>query len=104
MHSSFFSPVPFTIFGRGSMFFGEKAKVNELETLLAEEQNKTAALEQEREQAKVVEEKTAGIEKKPEVKELLEAMTETPLLYHEVLAYFHRFKKESKEFAEATDE
>ena len=82
------------LFGKGPMYCREKGKEKELAELGKE-------LELMREKMKDQEGKVAGIKLKPELKELLEHMERIPLLYHEVLAYFQRFKMENRELLEA---
>lgn len=82
------------LFGKGPMYCREKNKEKELAELGKE-------LELMREKVREQEGKVAGIMLKPELKELLEHMQRIPLLYHEVLAYFQRFKMENRELLES---
>ena len=45
--------------------------------------------------------KPSPVETKPEVKELLDIMERVPLLYHEILAHFQRFKVDNGDLLEA---
>jgi transcriptional regulator with XRE-family HTH domain len=86
--------VDWLIFGKGPMFYREKEREKELEELGKE-------LELMRETLREQEEK-AGIRIRPELHELLEHMERIPLLYHEVLVYFQKFKAENPELVEAS--
>jgi hypothetical protein len=83
------------LFGKGPMYCREKGKEKELAELGKE-------LELMRVKMSEQEEKAAGIKLKPELNELLEQMERIPLLYHEMLAYFQRFKLENRELLEAS--
>lgn len=68
------------LFNKGNMYFQEK---------LPEENN-------------IGEKKIASLnESEPDVRELFEFMHNDPLLKHEVLAYFFRYKKENRELKES---
>jgi transcriptional regulator with XRE-family HTH domain len=71
------------LFGKGSMYGKEKE------------------LEQMREKLREQEEKAGEIMSRPELQELLEHMKHIPLLYHEVLVHFQRFKAENRELVDA---
>ncbi|NIM15965.1 MAG: helix-turn-helix domain-containing protein [Candidatus Aminicenantes bacterium] len=89
------------LFNKGPVYYKEKGSEAELEKAQEE-------LEMEREKkgkkGKAVEETAAGteIEMKPEVKALLAHMERIPLLYHEVLVHFQRFKIENRDLVEAS--
>ncbi len=64
-----------------------------------EREKHEAELQKVRQEAeKEVEEKAAEMELKPEMRELFDHMERIPLLYHEVLVHFQRFKKDNREF------
>jgi transcriptional regulator with XRE-family HTH domain len=98
------------IFNKGPKYYKEKEREKELEELKKElemEKMKNAELEAEGETGAdenetSAEEKAAGMEMNPEVKELLAHMERIPVLYHEVMLHFHKFKIESKELVEAS--
>ena len=98
------------IFDKGPMKFTEKSKMEALEKELQAAREKVQELEKEKESLeesrkeleKEMEEKGAGLEITPEVKELLEYMARIPLLYHGVLVYFQEFKLEKRELVEAS--
>lgn len=83
------------MFGKGAMHYNqEKQRAAAMEKELAELKKER---EQERENMSVKEKEMAGklvIENKPGLAELFEWMDREPLLYHEVMVYFHKFKKE----------
>ncbi|MDQ1349827.1 MAG: Helix-turn-helix protein, partial [Acidobacteriota bacterium] len=84
------------------MYYDEKEKTREIEEL-----KKQLEIEQEKQQEKEPgsekEKKTlrAVVDMKPEIKELVEHMEAVPLLYHEILAYFQRFKVDNKALVES---
>ncbi|NIM13976.1 MAG: helix-turn-helix domain-containing protein [Candidatus Aminicenantes bacterium] len=86
--------IDWLMFGKGPMYCQEKGREKELAELGKE-------LELMREKLREQEEK-AGIRFRPELQELLEHMERIPLLYHEVLVYFQRFKVENSELVEAS--
>jgi len=98
------------IFDKGPMKFTEKNKMEVLEKELQAAREKVQELEKEKEiweesrkeLEREMEERGAGIEITPEVKELLEHMVRIPLLYHGVLVYFQEFKLEKRELVEAS--
>lgn len=72
------------MFGKGPMLFQK-------------ERNRVRDLEQKLETLREKVERKAT----PEVKELVEHMDRIPLLRHEVLGFFHRFKMDNRELVEA---
>ncbi len=46
--------------------------------------------------------KSSTIETKPEVRELLDCMARVPLLYHEILVHFQRFKVDNRDLLEVS--
>jgi transcriptional regulator with XRE-family HTH domain len=78
------------ILNKGPKYFKEK------------EPPKQEGLDQEKQQQKEADEKIARWEAvMPDVKDLLEYMEQDPLLRHEVLAFFYKYKKKSKEVEKA---
>jgi len=102
------------MFDRGPMHFTEKVKdenqEKELDALKKElelAREKAQELEQQLEEERVLRRewglqgrKFLGEDAKPELKELLEQLSRLPLLYHEVMAQFYRFKEEHREMME----
>lgn len=96
------------MFDKGPMHFKEKEKMNVLEKKAAELEENVRQLQLENknleQRNKVLEkdlaEKNAALEITPEVKELIEHMKKIPLLYHDVLAGFQKFKWNNKEMVE----
>ncbi|MGD2090445.1 MAG: helix-turn-helix transcriptional regulator [Candidatus Aminicenantes bacterium] len=90
------------LFNKGSMYYKEKKTTEELE-------KEVARLQKELEQARMIDKETkqeiiegvpdAEPQLAPDVRELVEHMAKIPLLHYEILAYFHRFKMENKDFA-----
>ena len=86
------------MFGKGPMHYnGEKQRVAALEKEL-EALKKERELEREKVRANetAMAEKLNGkliVENKPGLKDLFEWMDREPLLYHEVMVFFHKFKK-----------
>ena len=88
------------LFSRGPMYYDEKEKTGEIEELKKQlEIEQTKQLEKEAGNEK----KTlrAAVDMKPEMKELVEHMEAVPLLYHEILAFFQRFKIDNKAVVES---
>lgn len=93
------------IFNKDSMLFEEKAKREvELEEAV---QKLTAELDRERknleevcgkqeEELKKQREKTAFVDARPDIRELLEYMERFPIFYHEFMIYFRNYKKEKQ--------
>ncbi len=89
------------MFGRGSMRYNEaNQRASALEKELEGLAKELEALKKEREKARAdgaaMAEKLAGkliVEDKPGFKEFFEWMDREPLLYHEVMVFFHNFKK-----------
>jgi len=65
-------------------------------------QEKSPGSEVEADTGKELNEKTASIEKMPDVKELLEYMDGDPLVYYEMMAHFQKLKRGIKDFMETT--
>jgi transcriptional regulator with XRE-family HTH domain len=84
-------------FNKGPMYHKEKKPMEELKKELDLARQQLAVSEKE----KPLEGKemgTAAVPRlTPELRELVEQMGKIPLLYHEILAHFHRFKRENKE-------
>ena len=83
-------------FNKGPMHYEEKGKMErELEQ---EVKRLTAELDQEskkrEEDLKKYQEKTAFLETKPEMKELLEYIEKTPIFYHKLMLFFQEYKME----------
>jgi transcriptional regulator with XRE-family HTH domain len=101
-------------FDKGPMYFKEKGNAEELLEKREESQKKVEELEKKNETLEKELEKEReknlglavqvkpGVEVKPEVEELLEHMAAVPLLYHEVLTHFQRFKIENRELVETS--
>ncbi|MCX6583921.1 MAG: helix-turn-helix domain-containing protein [Candidatus Aminicenantes bacterium] len=88
------------LFGRGPMYYDEKEKTGEIEELKKQlEMEKKKQLEKEAGSEK--KSLRAAVDMKPEMKELVEHMEAVPLLYHEVLAHFQRFKVDNKALVES---
>lgn len=89
-------------FNRGPMNYDEKEKSQEIELLKAQlEQAQKKLLELEKDKGQQNQkEMMATTHIKPEIKELIEAMELTPLLYYEILAKYQRFKIENKALIE----
>lgn len=108
------------IFDRGPMYYKEKEKAEELAKALEEKQVELAKEKEERRQEREkhraeleqvgpkVERRpagnAAGLEIKPGLRDLFEHMERIPLLYHEIMAQFQRFKKDNREFVEISME
>ncbi|NIM16550.1 MAG: helix-turn-helix domain-containing protein [Candidatus Aminicenantes bacterium] len=105
------------LFNKGTMFFKEKdvrerekeleQAVEELKRQLEEEHKEHEAdrkkLEEEcKKLEKAVQENEASIEKNPEVRELLDHMERVPMLYHEIMLHFQKFKVEKAELLSPT--
>jgi transcriptional regulator with XRE-family HTH domain len=115
------------ILDKGPRLFEEKEKLDVLEKKLEElqkelemEREKRKDLEQEKERAKQekegveqekektaakmleLEQMNAALERLPGVKELLEHLVNIPLLYHELLSRFLRFKDDNRELVESS--
>lgn len=96
------------MFDKGPMHFKEKEKINVLEKKTAELEENIHQLQLEKENLeqrnkeleKNLAEKNAALEITPEIKELVEHMKKIPLLYHDVLAGFQKFKWDNKEMVE----
>lgn len=90
------------MFGKGPMHYnGEKQRVAALEKEL-EALKKERELEREKVRANetAMAEKLNGkliVENKPGLKDLFEWIDREPLLYHEVMVFFHKFKKGTRE-------
>lgn len=115
-------------FDKGPMVFNEKGNAEQLRKKLEESKEKSGESERELEafknkagelaknietMEKELEEERrknlelnarvqAGADVKPEIAELLEHMAHIPLLYHEILGYFQRFKIENRELVETS--
>jgi hypothetical protein len=72
-------------------FLKERERVKALEQALQKAEEELKALEEKGKQLETTD--AAGIQNRPEIKELLEHMEREPLLYHEILAHLHRFLK-----------
>ena len=108
-------------FDKGPMVFKDKGNAEQLLEKLEESQKKLQESEQKTEESaktiktleKELEEERrknlevnaqvqAGADVKPEIVELLEHMAHIPLLYHEILGYFQRFKIENRGLVETS--
>jgi len=84
---------------------GKNKKEKELEQALAELKGELAAerekhlreLQEKELQEKLLQEKAGAIEMNAEVRELLEHMGRIPMLYHEIMLHFERFKVKNRE-------
>jgi hypothetical protein len=94
------------LFGRGPMFFKEKAQkemelehaMKELNTQLdRERKNHEAECKKKEEELKNQRQKASFIESRPDMKELLEHMEQDAIFYHELMLYFRKYKIEKKE-------
>jgi len=90
------------MFGKGGMYYSkERARVQALEK---ESESLKKELEAARENLSVKEKapelKGFGVERKVEVKELLDHMSRITLLYHELMVHFHRFKMENRDLVD----
>ena len=85
------------IFNKGPMEYSEKEKAEEIEALKKQLAQKT-------ESAPVREKvrKATGAEVKAEIQELAEHMEAIPLLYHEILTHFQRFKIDNRALVESS--
>ena len=92
------------MFGKGTMYY--KKEQERVASLEKELESIKKELENEREAAAVKEReytsKAAGISITPELKALLDYMARVPLLHHELMAHFERFKMNNREFVETT--
>ncbi|MGD2085965.1 MAG: helix-turn-helix domain-containing protein [Candidatus Aminicenantes bacterium] len=87
------------VFNKGPMLYEEKGKKErELEQ---EVKRLTAELDQEckkrEEELKKYREKTAFLETKPEMQELLEYIEKVPIFYHKLMIFFQEYKTEHTE-------
>lgn len=80
------------LFNKGEM------ELKKTEARLKELENTVTPLKEEA--AKAGEEKTAVMLDKPEVKELLLYMKQEPVLYHEMMLHYQKYKKEHKSTVE----
>lgn len=78
----------------------EKELTPQLETKLRETLTKELREQLEQAHARALKEGTADITARKEIKELLAYMDRAPLLYHEVMAHFHRLLKEHGRYIE----
>ncbi|MDQ1351297.1 MAG: Helix-turn-helix protein [Acidobacteriota bacterium] len=85
------------IFGKDPVKYNEKEKAEEIEALKKQLTQKT-------ESAPVREKvrKATGAEVKAEIQELAEHMGAIPLLYHEILTHFQRFKIDNRALVESS--
>lgn len=90
-------------FGKGAMHYNkERQRVEALEKELADLKRER---EQELEKKLALEKEMAGklvVDDKPGLKELFEYMDRVPLLYHEIMVYFQKFKSASHETENST--
>jgi transcriptional regulator with XRE-family HTH domain len=93
------------LFGRGPMFFKEKAQkemelehaMKELNTQLdRERKNHEAEYKKKEEELKNQRQKASFIESRPDMKELLEYMEQDAIFYHKLMIYFQEYKIEKK--------
>ena len=99
------------IFSKGPMSYNEKERTAEIEELKKqlggeiEELKKQLAIKTESEKAIQPDSKKGknadGPDLKPEIKELVEHMESIPLLYHEILSHFQRFKIDNRSLVES---
>jgi transcriptional regulator with XRE-family HTH domain len=86
------------IFSKGPMYYNDKERSAEIEEL-----KKQLALKTESEKAIQADSKKAdGPDIKPEIKELIEHMESIPLLYHEILSHYQRFKIDNRALVESS--
>ncbi|HLP60092.1 MAG TPA: helix-turn-helix domain-containing protein [Candidatus Deferrimicrobium sp.] len=97
------------IFSKGPMYYNDKERSAEIEELKKqlggeiEELKKQLALKTESEKAIQADSKKAdGPDIKPEIKELIEHMESIPLLYHEILSHYQRFKIDNRALVESS--
>lgn len=102
--SDFDISMDWLFFNKGPMYHKEKKPMEELEQEMAELKKELDLARQQiavSEKEKPLEGKEMGAaavpQLTPEVRELVEQMGKIPLLHHEILAHFHRFKKGNKE-------
>ncbi len=97
------------MFGKGGMHYSkERARVQALEKESESLKKNSESLKKELEAArekdltkeKSLELKGFGVERKVEVKELLDHMSRITLLYHEVMVHFQRFKMENRDLVD----
>jgi transcriptional regulator with XRE-family HTH domain len=93
------------LFGRGPMFFKEKAQkemelehaMKELNTQMdRERKNHEVECKKKEEELKNQRQKAAFIESRPDMKELLEYMEQDAIFYHKLMIYFQEYKIEKK--------
>jgi len=116
--------IDWLMFDKGPMHLKDKEKlevlekrVEELENELAKEHEKVHQLEQEKERLEQENERAAERERElekevagkkaalavnPEMNELLEHMRQIPLLYHEILSRFQKFKLDNRELVDVS--
>jgi len=81
------------LMGKGPKHFMKGlGRVRELENELETAKNKLEGAGQQ----------SPPIESKPEVRELLDCMERVPLLYHEILVHFQRFKVDNRDLLESS--
>jgi transcriptional regulator with XRE-family HTH domain len=84
------------LFGKGAVYYSkERQRVAVLEKELEAVKKE---LEQEREKLAA---KEKELEVRQELRQLIEYMDRDPLLYHELMAYFERFKRANRESVES---
>lgn len=102
--SDFDISMDWLLFNKDPMYYKDKKTMEELEQEIAELKKELDLARQQlavSEKEKPTESKEMGTaavpQLEPEVRELVEQMGKIPLLHHEILAHFHRFKRENKD-------
>jgi transcriptional regulator with XRE-family HTH domain len=94
------------LFGKGPIFYNTKEKAEKLDEKLRESEKKNEELTAELEKMRYLnreletEKRPVLADLKPDVSEMLEHMARIPLLHHEILARYQRFRVENKDLLE----
>lgn len=98
LYKNFGISMDWFLFGTGPMMLNDEGHQTRERALKKELLDLKKEVEEQkkknRQLAKKIDKKQDCIETRPEVRELLDFMGKEPLLYHEILVHFQRFKKE----------
>jgi transcriptional regulator with XRE-family HTH domain len=107
--SDFDISMDWLFFNKAPMYHKEKKPMEELEQEMGELQKELEVARQQiavNAKEKPLESEEMGtaavLQLAPDIRELVEQMGKIPLLHHEILAYFHRFKMENKDLPDAS--
>ena len=95
--SDFNISMDWLFFNKGPMYYKEKKSMAELQKELDLARQQIAVSEKKKPTESKEMDTAAVPQLEPEVRELVEQMGKIPLLHHEILAHFYRFKKENKD-------